>query len=128
MSDNITREWVPVENIVITPDINSIHADTRDFCCLLLQENRKEAIKGQKYTVEESEIKDWLTNLEKMTGGKGKWRMMNFKGLDTGGWFKYIRMYRNDDHSFIVCDREGHSVDPRLMTEDRLNRKYLCFH
>lgn len=126
-NDLTIARWVPIEEIAITPEVNSIHVDTRDFCCLLTKDTRKSAIKGPKFLIPVSQIKDWLLELERMTGGKGDWRCMNFQGIDANGWFKYIRLYRNDDESFIVCDREGHSVDIRLMTEDRLNKKGLCF-
>ena len=121
------NKWIPIEDLEITPEINSIHVDTRDFHCFVSEEKGKNRIKGQKFPIPVSEIKDWLLGLEKMTGGKGKWRLMDFRRIDSGGWFKYIRLYRNDENSFNVCNRDGNQVMWQLMTEDNLNKEGLCF-
>lgn len=119
--------WAPIEELEITSNINSIHIDTRDFHCLLSEEERTSAIKGQKYIIPINEIKIWLLDLERITGGKGEWRMLKFKNIDTNGWLKYIRLYRNDEETFIVCDRESHSIDWKGMTESNLEKEYLNF-
>lgn len=121
----IITDWSPLEDLDITPDVTAIYVDTRDFHCFTAHISPK-PLYGRKYLIPETQIKDWLLNLQDMTGGKGDWRMMNFRGIDANGWFKYIRLYR-EGSDFIVCDRGGHSVDWSLMTEENLIKEHLNF-
>lgn len=72
--------WIYVDDIEITDAVNSIHVDTRDFHCNLLEEKidlrdrRHPEITRRKhnnaYMIKADKIKEWLKGLETLTGGK----------------------------------------------------------
>ena len=131
--------WIYIDDIEVTDKVNTIHCDTRDFHCAVredkidLRDARHPEITRVKhnnaYFIHQDEIKGFLKGLETITGGKGSWRMMNFKGIKAGyGWFKYIRMYRVKDDYFVVCDNVNVPVDRSLMTEENLIERDLLNH
>ena len=131
--------WTYIDDIEVTDKVNTIHCDTRDFCCSVREEtiDLRDArhpeitrvLHKSEYLIHESSIKPFLKNLETITGGKGSWRMMNFKGIKAGyGWFKYIRMYRVKRDYFVVCDNVNIPVDKSLMTEENLVERNLLNH
>lgn len=94
--------WIYVDDIEITDAVNSIHVDTRDFHCNLLEEKidlrdrRHPEITRCKhnnaYMIKADKIKEWLKGLETLTGGKGTWRLMSFRHTPDRGWFSMMRI------------------------------------
>lgn len=130
--------WIYIDDIEITDAVNSIHVDTRDFHCNLLEEKidlrdrRHPEITRCKhnnaYMIKADKIKEWLKGLETLTGGKGTWRLMSFRHTPDRGWFKYIRLYRIKDDMFIVCESHNEPVMWELMKESNLIGKDLLNH
>ena len=131
--------WIYIDDIEVTDNINTIHCDTRDFHCSVREDKIDlmdtkhpeitRVLHKDKYLIHQDEIKGFLKGLETITGGKGSWRMMNFKGIKAGyGWFKYIRMYRVKEDYFVVCDNINVPVDRSLMTKDNLIERVLLNH
>ena len=131
--------WIYIDDIEVTDKVNTIHCDTRGFHCSVredkidLRDARHpeitKVLHKDKYLIHQDEIKGFLKCLETITGGKGSWRMMNFKGIKAGcGWFKYIRMYRVEGDHFVICESDNIPVDRSLMTEDNLVEKRLLNH
>ena len=139
-------EWLPIEYFPYIPNgVTAIHCDTRDFemviskdvldKSIILQEciNVFEMIhKGdidEKYLIHRNEIPQWLMNIEEISGGKCKWRCLNFTTIKTKlGWLKYIRMYHYKDDYFVVCDGYAEPIDWRTMNEETLEKEYLNAH
>ena len=129
--------WIYIDDIEVTNNVNTIHCDTRDFHCSVREDKTDSSNERHleitpvlhNYLIHQNEIKGFLKNLETITGGKGSWRMMNFKEINAGyGWFKYIRMYRVNEDYFIVCDNVNVPVDRTLMTKDNLIEGDLLNH
>lgn len=131
--------WIHIDDVEVTDKVNAIHCDTRDFCCLVkeetldLRDSRHPEITKVKYKEEylirQDEIKPFLQRLETITGGKGSWRFMNFKGVNTRlGWFKYIRIYRVRKDLFVVCEGSDLPVVWSMMSEENLIEKHLLNH
>ena len=127
-------DWVYIDDIEITDAVNSIHVDTRDFHCVLsdkkidLRDRRYPEITRRKhdkaYTIKADEIKEWLRNLETMTGGRGTWRLISFSHVPDRNWLKYIRLYRIKGDMFIVC--EGHNEPVMLALINKSNLVKIC--
>ena len=123
-------DWIYIDDIEITDTVNSIHVDTRDFHCLLLEEKidlrdrcHREITRckhSNAYMIKADKIKEWLKSLETLTGGKRTWRMMHFRHTSDQGWFKYIRLYRIEGDMFIVCESHNKPVMWELMKESNL--------
>ena len=123
--------WIYIDDIEVTDKVNTIHCDTRDFHCSVREDSIDlrdarhpeitKVLHKDKHLIHQGGIKGFLKGLETITGGKGSWRMMNFRGIKTGcGWFKYIRAYRVKGDYFVVCDGDNIPVDRSLMTEENL--------
>lgn len=102
--------WKPLNELVITPDINIIHVDTRDFHyvtnIMLVRLEPKALIK-------EDEIIPVLTDLYNKSGGNREWRMLSFDGYrDWGGsWCKYLRFYRVDKDTWSLCGQYKNPIN-----------------
>lgn len=57
-------------------------------------------------------------------------RMLNFQGVNCGGWLKYIRLYRNPKNKkmFVVCNRDSEPILWKSCTEENLDKENLCVH
>lgn len=113
-------DWKYIDDIVITDNTQQIHCDTRDFCCKLYEfkldcivhaDLSKIAYK-EEHLIKTENIIPFLKQLETISGGKGNWRILQFKDLeDVSGWdCKYIRFYRIDDN-WIVCNRDANPIE-----------------
>ena len=89
----IKDNWIPVSDIIITQEINSIHCDTRDFCCSL----SKDDIKKQ-YPDEE---------LSKLFGLLFYCKDNNklFLALAALKYSTDYKQYFTNGEDFILCDR-----------------------
>lgn len=70
--------WMPLNEVKITNDINSIHCDTRDFYCLFLEKKLDNKVKDEKELIKlinnkkakentlmkQSDIVQWLQMLD----------------------------------------------------------------
>ena len=131
--------WIYIDDIEVTNNVNTIHCDTRDFHCSVLEDKIElrdakhpeitRVLHKDKYLIHQDEIKGFLMSLETITGGKGEWRQMVFKHCG-GWWFKYVRMYRVKGDYFIVCDQDNAPVMWELMTEENLvdNEYFNCVY
>lgn len=139
-------EWLPIEYFQYIPNgVTSIHCDTRDFYMTISKDALDKSIiideriniakmirKGdiaEKYLIHRNEITQWLRNIEEISGGKCKWRCLNFTTIKTKlGWLKYIRMYFYKDDYFVVCDGYAAPIDWHTMNEETLEKEYLNAH
>lgn len=119
-------------------DVSQIHCDTRDFFCKVLNGFKKEAknhvletyeklAKDERYLILDNEVIPFLGYLEDISGGKGKWRLLDFKNIDTkSGWgMKYLRFYRVDDEHFFVQNNDNEPVEWRLLTKENIDEEQL---
>lgn len=132
--------WISIEQIVISGDINIIHCDTRDFHCLMREDfvdtsdgkNRQisRVFYKKEYQMPESEVKEFLLNLKNISGGDAGWRMLSFNGVDDGDWLKYIRLYRNPKNlnMFIVCNKDAKPILWQNCTAENLIEDTLNAH
>ena len=131
--------WIYIDDIEVTDNVNTIHCDTRDFHCSVredkidLRDARHPEITRvlhkDKYLIHQDEIKGFLKGLETITDGNEIWRMMNFNGINAcDGWLKYIRMYRVKGDYFVVCNNVNVPVDRSLMTEENFIERALLNH
>ena len=139
-------QWLPIEYFQYIPDgVTAIHCDTRDFymtmsidviegteyidgCVNVFDMIPKCAI-DNKYLIHRKDITQWLKYIEEISGGKCKWRCLNFYTIKTKlGWLKYIRMYHYKDDYFVVCDGYAEPIDWRTMNEETLEKEYLNAH
>lgn len=134
-------DWISINEIAeITDNINTIHCDTRDFHCICredkidLKDGKETEITKKmyrmQYNISADKIIDWLKGIEKIAGGKGEWRLLNFVGVDCDNWLKYVRMYRNPHKSnlFIVCNRNNVPIEWEKCTEENLIKDQLHFN
>ncbi len=135
-------EWLPIEYFQYIPNgVNAIHCDTRDFHMIMRNykiekdqyKDLYRLLHGAKinecFLIKRSEIMSWLKNIEEISGGKCKWRCLNFYTIKTKlGWLKYIRMYHYKDDYFVVCDGYAEPIDWRTMNEETLEKEYLNAH
>lgn len=129
--------WVKLTDVNITDDVQSIHCDTRDFYCCLDNEpksdsNIKKFLRTKnidaKYLINSEEIKDFLTNLEKISceGIENvSWRFLSFEGIQDGTWIKYIRFYRHNKLGKFIVTSNEELLDWRELTEEKLHKEYL---
>lgn len=133
MEDN----WVSLSSLESIPEkANSYHCDTRDFHIISFtgyNEIREDNIIGDlknnkidpKYLIKDTEVLEFLRNLENISGGTGDWRYLSFNNPSTG-WLKYIRMYRYED-KIVVCDSKSSPIEWRNLTESNLLKEHLGF-
>ena len=138
-------QWLPIEYFQYIPNgVTAIHCDTRDFYMTISKDaleksivideriNILEMIKGdidEKYLIHRNEISQWLKYIEEISGGKCKWRCLNFTTIKTKlGWLKYIRIYHYKDDYFVVCDGYAEPIAWRTMNEETLEKEYLNAH
>ena len=130
--------WIYIDDLDVNNSVNQIHVDTRDFHCLLKDDHLDlrdakhpeitRVLHNQEYLLHESKVKEFIKNLETITGGKGSWRMMNFNNVPTKlGWFKYVRLYRVRGEYFVVCEGSDIPVIHSLMNSENLQSKYINF-
>ena len=134
------NNWIPLNVILIHSKIKELHVDTRKFLCLLLDKNSNEdenckninkLIENQnaleENIIEEKNVFSWLQMINNISYGKfGYRRTLNFDrvNISFGGWLKYIRLYRYNDHQFIVCDSLSIPINYRDCTKDNLSSTY----
>lgn len=132
--------WSYLDECSIHSKINFITVDTRDFFVLLIQRLEmdfynldntifEEVAKDDRYLIEQDDILPFLKELETISGGKGEWRFLEFKHIDTkSGWgFKYLRLYRIDNHRFIIANNDNEPVEWRLLTKENVCDDLLNF-
>lgn len=140
------NKWIPIKNIEITKEINQIHCDTRDFCCLLSKDdikkqypdeelnklfgllfNKPRSLSWQnKYLIKEKDIKSFLQNINNFSNPNTKWKCLIFKNVNCEGWLKYIRLYRYSNDEFIVCNGSSIPIEYKNCTKENLNKELLC--
>ena len=94
----IYNPWVDIDEFDFKEPLLGFSVDTRDFHIIKhLEEKKKindyDIIKkysGFFFTMDE--VKELVFDLYNRTGGKAKWRSINFKELNRTGWFKYLRI------------------------------------
>lgn len=96
--------WKPLNELVITPDINIIHVDTRDFH---FTTSIMEVKPSNEALIKEEEIIPFLTDLRNRSGGEVEWRLLKFENYRdcSGAWCKYLRFYRYDKDAWNLCDQ-----------------------
>ena len=135
--NSVINDWIYIDDLPqITADIKSLHCDTRSFHVEYSEEpleNGDSLFKVIKYQnannsaiIEAKDIHPFLKNMETISGGKGKWRMLSFKHVeDTIGWLKYIRLYRYNESQFVVCNSRREPIDWKSCTENSLYKGCL---
>ena len=117
------NRWLPLDECTMTDAINAVHCDTRDFHCLLVEEDVElpktvqKAAEDERYTVEPDKVFDLLKKAETLSGGKISFRILS---TPNSYWLKYIRFFRVGD-KFVATDRNG--VTP--LAVDSLNAENL---
>lgn len=130
------KKYTPIHK-----QVKAIHCDTRDFyitysfddiCKGIHYDDRVYDLLhseiDSKFLIHQDFILDWLESLETMSGGKCEWRCLNFKGIDSQGWLKYIRFYRYNDDMFVVCGWLSDPIKWELCTEENLEKETLNAH
>lgn len=97
-------DWKPLNELVITPDINIIHVDTRDFH---FTTSIMEVKPSNEVLIKEEEIIPFLEDLRNRSGGRIKWRLLRFEKYKdySETWYKYLRFYRYDKDTWNLCDQ-----------------------
>lgn len=138
----MTNNWTPIDQAAeVDPPITGIHCDTRDFAVTYsyttyTKKDHKEVYRllhgekiNERFLIPQDEIIPWLKNIEALSGGKNKWRCLNFTHIKTRlGWLKYIRFYRYTEHTFVVCDSYSTPIDWRGCNEETLEKEHLHTH
>lgn len=119
--------WIYINDFKeISSEVSAIHVDTRDFYLVTsvedvfenkelkqLLEDLQKREDYQDFLIDQNEIKTFIKDIERMTGGYGDWRCISFDVNKTpedlypkgrySGWFKYIRFYRvSGTNNFVV--------------------------
>lgn len=137
-TSNYFDRWKYIDEINDLSEASQIHCDTRDFYCAILNGFKKEAknylsetcenlVKDKRYLINEKEIIPFLKRMETISGGKGKWRLLDFENISTkSGWvFKYLRFYRANDKQFFVENADNEPVEWRLLTKENINKEAI---
>ena len=118
-------EWIYIDNFDFSPEHPYIHCDTRDFHLIgMSQEHTKIPYNNNVFTLQE--IKDFLKKLETESGGKKKWRCINWKG-DGPGWWKYLRFKKIDNDKYLGYTTSGNRYYPlyKSMTPETIVKEFL---
>lgn len=107
----LSEKWKPLEECKMSSKVMSVHCDTRDFSCLLKAEDWKENEPGlltfshnDEFLIHADKVFALLATIQDFTGGKIKWRVLNYAGF----WdLKYIRFFRVSDKHFLVTTRDA---------------------
>ena len=135
------NSWNHISIIEIGQYKESVHCDTRDFFVafgnrVYTKEKDKEVYRllhgskiNEKFLIRRHEILPWLMEMERISGGRNKWRCLNFSHITTAkGWLKYIRFYRYKDDAFVVCDDYYNPIDWRQCNEQTIDKECLNAH
>lgn len=125
--------WKYIDEIEMSSDICIITCDTRDFCCDIVnafEEKTKKYVskiykkylKDERYIIGQTELLPFLKELETISGGKGEWRFLDFKNIETpSGWgMKYLDFYRIDNQHFFIANHDEQPVEWRILTKENL--------
>lgn len=138
----MNNNWTSItEAPAVDPLITAIHCDTRDFAMTYsyttyTKEDHKDVFRllhggkiNEKFLIEKEEILPWLAEMERISGGRNKWRCLNFTHIKTAlGWLKYISFYRYTDNTFVVCDSYSTPIDWQGCNEQTIEKEYLNAH
>lgn len=114
--EETSGEWIPLEELHVTPEVTSVHVDTRDFRCLL--KTGEKPLNTLETQIRSGDLKEWLFFFRDICGGPGVWREVMTKD---GIWsFKYLRFRRGPGDGFGVYDRHGNPVDLGELTKENL--------
>lgn len=135
-------DWIKIDEVEITSEINCIHCDTRTFhvkCNIIdfkkIENDRYyeltynkfidflEEKKGnidEKYLININEIIPFLLNIREIKNYANE-PILRFNGvLGCGFWLKYIRMYKINDNQFIVCNSDCVPIEWRLLSKNNV--------
>lgn len=135
------EDWIKIDEVEITPEINCIHCDTRTFHakCNIIEFKKFENDKyyeltfnklidfldntnhiDEKYLID---INDIIPFCQKLRDIKlhSKELVLRFNGVEgCGFWLKYVRMYRINEEQFIVCNMDSKPIEWRLLSKDNV--------
>lgn len=136
------KDWIKIDEVEITPEINCIHCDTRTFhaICNIIDfkkiENDKyyeltfnkliDFIDEHKNIIDEKyliNVNDIIPFYQKLRDIKlySKEFVLRFNGVEgCGFWLKYVRMYRINEEQFIVCNMDAKPIEWRLLSKDNV--------
>lgn len=140
-------EWKYIDEIVVNENINSFHCDTRDFYIFATEQFMEKELRDFIEKIKQfppileacifenfDEAKNYLKDLEKASGGKGEWRMLNFNlpvnsSKYFKGWYKYIRFAKTELGWFCyTTEGADHFVIRKdFMNEKTIDKEYLNF-
>lgn len=134
------EDWIKIDEVEITPEINCIHCDTRTFhaICNIIEFKKIENDKyyeltfnklidfldehrnniDEKYLIN---VNDIIPFCQKLRDIKlySKELVLRFNGVEgCGFWLKYVRMYRINEEQFIVCNMDSKPIEWRLLSKD----------
>lgn len=135
------EDWIKIDEVEITPEINCIHCDTRTFHakCNIIEFKKIENDKyyeltfnklidfldntnhiDEKYLID---INDIIPFCQKLRDIKlhSKELVLRFNGVEgCGFWLKYVRMYKINEEQFIVCNMDSKPIEWRLLSKDNV--------
>lgn len=128
--NNTFEDWIYIDNIKELPNCKNIYCDTRDFHIIGNNMNDEEnPIKIDKklikleFIIDDNKILSWLKYIEKISGGKKKWRLLRFNMFNF--WIKYIRFYKINENEYFVYTtnyiKTGRIIVP--LPIDKLNKQ-----
>lgn len=135
-------DWIKIDEVEITSEINCIHCDTRIFhakCNIIdfkkIENDRYyeltynkfidflEEKKGnidEKYLININEIIPFLLNLREIKNYANEPILRFNDVLGCGFWLKYVRMYKINDNQFIVCNSDCVPIEWRLLSKNNV--------
>lgn len=135
-------EWVKIDELEITPEINCVHCDTRMFhaVCNIIEFKKIEGDRyyeltfnklidfiednkgniDEKYLIDVDDIIPFCKHLKNIRDYSNE-LILRFNGVEgCGFWLKYVRMYRIDEEQFIVCNSDSKPIEWKLLSKENV--------
>lgn len=138
----INNDWISLDETVITPEVNAIFCDTRDFHVALRSIEKLEKVeddpysnhtlnpmidlieKGnidEKYFIEECDILPFFNKIREIKK-YSQTLVLRFNNVENCSfWVKYVRLYKLDNGKYLVTN-DCRPIEWRLLSTENVEK------
>ena len=132
------NSWIPFQEVDFNDkSILQYYIDTRDFHCKTNKEELttlgdkinwdKISKYPDRFYYTDGEVSFFLQRIFQESGGEGEWRYLVLDIPKGENWnFKYIRIYRIIDNTFLICNKDSYAMNKEILTAPVVT-EYLNF-